>query len=90
MQQLKSLAVLICVLLMPHHVLAAPANAQPLEDVPPPPKIADAKKVPKDLSRYVNFLHPWMHEILNQLVLMLMFGMLVIATLIVLRMQDIG
>ncbi len=55
-----------------------------------PPKIADAKKVPKDLSRYVNFLHPWMHEILNQLVLMLMFGILVIATLIILRMQDIG
>ncbi|MDQ3181591.1 MAG: ABC transporter permease, partial [Acidobacteriota bacterium] len=55
-----------------------------------PPKIADARKVPKDLSRYVNFLHPWMHEILNQIVLMLMFGMLVIATLIVLRMQDIG
>lgn len=55
-----------------------------------PPKIADAKKVPKDLSGYVNFLHPWMHEILNQLVLMLMFGMLVLATLIVLRMQDIG
>ncbi len=55
-----------------------------------PPKIADAKKVPKDLSNYVNFLHPWMHEILNQLVLMLMFGMLVIATLIILRMQDIG
>jgi hypothetical protein len=55
-----------------------------------PPKIADAKKVPKDLSRYVNFLHPWMHEILNQLILMLMFGILVIATLIILRMQDIG
>ncbi len=53
-----------------------------------PPKIADAKKIPKDLSGYVNFLHPWMHEILNQLVLMLMFGMLVIATLIILRLQD--
>ena len=43
MQQLKSLALLFCVLLMPYHVLAAPANAQPLEDVPPPPKIADGE-----------------------------------------------
>ncbi|MGI8638862.1 MAG: FHA domain-containing protein [Pyrinomonadaceae bacterium] len=55
-----------------------------------PPQIADAKKVPKDLSEYVNFLHPWMNEILNQFVLMLMFWILVIATLIVLRLQDIG
>ncbi len=65
-------------------------NNPPAPKLDAPPKIADAKKVPKDLSNYVNFLHPWMHEILNQLVLMLMFGMLVIATLIVLRMQDIG
>ncbi len=53
-----------------------------------PPKIAEAKKLPTDLSKFVNFLHPWMHEILNQIVLMLMFGILVIATLIVLRLQD--
>jgi hypothetical protein len=31
-----------------------------------------------------------MNEILNQIVLMLMFFMLVIATLIALRLQDIG
>jgi ABC-type multidrug transport system ATPase subunit/predicted component of type VI protein secretion system len=55
-----------------------------------PPKIADARKIPEDLSGYVSFLHPWMHEIVNQFVLMLMFFMLVIATLIVLRLQDIG
>ena len=55
-----------------------------------PPAITDAVKVPKDLSGYVNFLHPWMNEILNQFVLMLMFWILVIATLIGLRMQDIG
>ncbi len=55
-----------------------------------PPKIADAKKMPKNLSSYITFLHPWMHEILNQAVLMLMFFMLVIFTLIVLRLQDIG
>lgn len=55
-----------------------------------PPPIRDAVKIPKDLSNYINFLHPWMHEILNQLVLMLMFFILVLATLIVLRLQDIG
>lgn len=54
------------------------------------PKIDPAKEVPKDLSGYVDFLHPWMDEILNQLVLMLMFFMLVVAALIALRMQDIG
>ncbi|MBS1796132.1 MAG: FHA domain-containing protein [Acidobacteria bacterium] len=54
------------------------------------PKIDPAKEVPKDLSGYVDFLHPWMNEVLNQIVLMLMFFILVFATLIVLRMQDIG
>lgn len=53
-----------------------------------PPKIADAKKLPDDLSKFVSFLHPWMHEVVNQLVLMLMFGILVIATIIILRLQD--
>ena len=45
MQQLKSLALLLCVLLMPYHVLAAgsPANVEPLEEVPPPPKIVDGE-----------------------------------------------
>ena len=54
------------------------------------PEIKPAVKIPEDLSRYVNFLHPWMHEILNQIVLMLMFFMLALATLIVLRLQDFG
>lgn len=54
-----------------------------------PPAIPPAKKLPKNLSNYVTFLHPWMNEIVNQIVLMLMFGMLVIATLIVLRLKDI-
>lgn len=54
------------------------------------PKIDPAKEVPKDLSGYVDFLHPWMDPILNQLVLMLMFFILVVGALIVLRMQDIG
>lgn len=56
-----------------------------------PPQISDASKIDKkQVSRHVNFLHPWMNEVLNQLVLMIMFFMLVIATLIVLRLQDIG
>lgn len=54
------------------------------------PKIDPAKEIPKDLSGYVDFLHPWMDEVLNQLVLMLMFFILVVAALMVLRMQDIG
>ena len=54
------------------------------------PKIDDPKKIEKNLSSYVNFLHPWMNEVLNQIVLMIMFFILVIATLIVLRMQDIA
>ena len=62
-------------------------SAPKLDD---PPKIADAKKIPENLSGYVSFLHPWTHEIVNQMVLMLMFFMLVVATLIVLRIQDIG
>ena len=41
-------------------------------------------------SSYVSFLHPWMNEIVNQIVLMIMFFMLLITTLIVLRLQDTG
>jgi len=54
-----------------------------------PPVIPTAKKLPSSLGNYITFLHPWMNEILNQFVLMLMFGMFVIATLIVLRIKDI-
>lgn len=59
-------------------------------EMKPVPKIKDAVKISEDLSNYVSFLHPWMNEILNQVVLMLMFLILVIATLLALRMQDIG
>ena len=55
-----------------------------------PPKIAEAEKIPENLSRYVTFLHPWMDEILNQIVLMIMFFILFMTTLIVLRLKDIG
>ena len=56
---------------------------------PKEPEIPVAKKIPDDLSPYVAFLHPWMHEVVNQFVLMLMFGLLVFVTLIVLRLQDL-
>jgi ABC-type multidrug transport system ATPase subunit/pSer/pThr/pTyr-binding forkhead associated (FHA) protein len=52
-------------------------------------KVPEIKKLPDDLSKYVTFMHPWMHEIVNQLVLMLMFWMLVFVTLIVMRLKDI-
>lgn len=55
-----------------------------------PPKIADAEKIPEDLSNYISFLHPWMHPLFNQLVLLLMFGGLFVITLIVLRLKDIN
>jgi ABC-type multidrug transport system ATPase subunit/pSer/pThr/pTyr-binding forkhead associated (FHA) protein len=63
-----------------------PALPHPVE----PPAIPAPKKIPTDLSHYVVFLHPFMNEVLNQLVLMIMFGILVIITLIILRLQDIG
>lgn len=62
-------------------------NRTPNLDNPPTPK--DAVKIPADLSPFVNFLHPWMNVILNQIVLIIMFYMLVLATLIILRIQDI-
>ena len=61
------------------------SNPAPVE-----PELGNVKKIPDDLSSYVTFLHPWMmNEVVSQLVLMLMFGMLVIVTLIVLRLQDL-
>ncbi len=54
-----------------------------------PSAIPPAKKIPKDLSGYITFLHPWMNEVLNQIVLMLMFGILVLSTLVFLRLKDI-
>jgi len=61
----------------------------PRPDLDEMPAIPNAKKVPDDLSPYVTFLHPWMNEVLNQLVLMLMFGVLAFTTLLVLRIKDI-
>jgi ABC transport system ATP-binding/permease protein len=63
---------------------------------PEVPKIGDApavpaaEKVPKDLSNYVDFLHPWGNVALNPLVLIIMFFGLIIATVLALKAQDIG
>jgi ABC transport system ATP-binding/permease protein len=51
--------------------------------------VPEMKKIPEDLSGYVTFLHPWMNEVLNQIVLMLMFWSMAVLTLIVLRLKDI-
>ena len=52
------------------------------------PEMPVIRKIPEDLSSYVSFLHPWMDEVLNQIVLMLMLGILVVATLVALRLRD--
>lgn len=53
------------------------------------PDLGEIKTIPEDRSEYVTFLHPWMGDVLNQVVLMLMFGILTILSLIVLRLRDI-
>lgn len=54
-----------------------------------PPKIENPKKIDENLSRFIVFLHPWMSEILSQIVLMLMFIILLIATIFCLWVQDL-
>jgi len=55
----------------------------------PVPEIHGADKIPEDLSSYINFLHPWGHWIIDPFILIVMFFLLVIATIITLRAQDI-
>jgi hypothetical protein len=54
------------------------------------PKISQAEKIPEDLSKYIDFKHPWMHELINPIILIIMFFGLVLMTVIALRLQDIG
>jgi hypothetical protein len=68
---------------------SAAGQNPPIPDPGEMPSIPSAKKLPADLSNYITFLHPWMNEVLNQIVLMIMFGILGLATLIILRLQDI-
>lgn len=59
-------------------------------EMDPAPKIEDARKIPEDLSNYIDFLHPLGNIIINPLVLIIMFFGLLIFTIIALRAQDIG
>lgn len=61
-------------------------DAPMLSDIP---ELSEPKELPKDLSRYVTFLHPWMNDVLNQIVLMLMFLMSAFWAAVVLRLRDI-
>ncbi len=54
-----------------------------------PPKIAEADRIPEDLSNYIAFKHPWGHGLLDPFVLLIMFFALIIATVITLRAQDV-
>jgi hypothetical protein len=54
------------------------------------PEPDPAVKEPEDLSPYVNFLHPWGHPLVNPAILVVMFFLLVGATIAALRAQDIG
>ena len=55
----------------------------------PVPQIHGADKIPEDLSSYISFLHPWGHWSIDPIVLILMFFILVGATIVTLRAQDI-
>jgi hypothetical protein len=55
----------------------------------PVPEIPPAKKVPDDLSSYVDFLHPWGSHVLDVSVLIVMFFTFFIGTMIALRAQDV-
>ncbi|PWT91911.1 MAG: hypothetical protein C5B55_07310 [Blastocatellia bacterium] len=55
----------------------------------PAPDIPTAKKVPDDLSAYVDFLHPWGGHIINIGVLAAMLFFFFIATMVALRIQDV-
>lgn len=61
----------------------------PRPDLDEMPAVPNARKIPDDLSGFVTFLHPWMNEVLNQFVLMLMFCILAFAAVLVLRIKDI-
>jgi hypothetical protein len=56
----------------------------------PAPEVAKARNVPEDLSSYVDFLHPWGGHITNLGILSSMLIVLLVATGIALRLQDIG
>jgi ABC-type multidrug transport system ATPase subunit/pSer/pThr/pTyr-binding forkhead associated (FHA) protein len=56
----------------------------------PAPEVSKARKIPDDLSTYVDFLHPWGGHELNLGVLLTMLVSMLVATGLALRSQDIG
>lgn len=67
-----------------------PALAAPeFPKLAPPPSVSEAQKVSDNLSGYVSFLHPWGSLRIDPLILAFMFILLVGATLVILRIQDI-
>ena len=54
------------------------------------PEVSKAKKIPDDLSSFVDFLHPWGGHGINLGVLLTMLVGLLVATGFALRSQDIG
>ncbi|HKO97649.1 MAG TPA: FHA domain-containing protein [Pyrinomonadaceae bacterium] len=54
------------------------------------PKIAEATRIPDDLSGFIDFLHPWGGLVTDFAVLLIMLFGLLAATGIALRAQDIG
>ena len=55
----------------------------------PVPEIPTAKKIPDDLSSYVDFLHPWGSHVLDMGILVVMFFTFFIATIVALKSQDV-
>ena len=53
------------------------------------PTIQKASQVPEDLSTFVDFLHPWGSHLIDSMALLTMLFVLLSATGIALRMQDI-
>ena len=53
------------------------------------PTIQKASQVPEDLSTFVDFLHPWGSHLVDSMALLTMLFVLLCATGIALRMQDI-
>jgi ABC transport system ATP-binding/permease protein len=62
----------------------------PVPTVRPAPEAPKTEEIPEDLSGYVLFLHTWGGEVLNPLILLLMFFLLLCATASALRLQDIN
>jgi ABC transport system ATP-binding/permease protein len=70
------------------------AGGSPAKPTPPKtgpaPEIAEATRIPDDLSSFVDFLHPWGGHFTNLGVLLTMLFVFLGATGISLRAQDIG